>query len=114
MSGKCRDFAGDMNLVIFNLKITKTLYPASATLLEGLIGNAPTTLDCNDIDIKTFESELQNKEKIFTPYQTLVKSAIATARTNALKKSTITCIKGKVIKKVPAVNPKCPAGYKKN
>jgi hypothetical protein len=28
-------------------------------------------------------------------------------------KSTIRCIKGKTIKKVSAVNPKCPAGYKK-
>ena len=30
-----------------------------------------------------------------------------------LKKNTITCIKGKLTKKVTAVNPKCPAGYKK-
>ena len=30
-----------------------------------------------------------------------------------LKKSTITCVKGKVSKKVTASNPKCPAGYKK-
>jgi hypothetical protein len=30
-----------------------------------------------------------------------------------LKKATITCIKGKISKKVTAVNPKCPAGYKK-
>lgn len=29
------------------------------------------------------------------------------------KKTTITCIKGKTIKKVSAVKPKCPAGYKK-
>jgi hypothetical protein len=29
------------------------------------------------------------------------------------KKSTITCVKGKVTKKVSAVAPKCPAGYKK-
>lgn len=28
-------------------------------------------------------------------------------------KTTITCVKGKTIKKVTAVNPKCPAGYKK-
>jgi M6 family metalloprotease-like protein len=28
------------------------------------------------------------------------------------KKTTITCVKGKLIKKVTAVNPKCPAGYK--
>jgi hypothetical protein len=29
------------------------------------------------------------------------------------KKITITCVKGKIIKKVTAVSPKCPAGYKK-
>jgi hypothetical protein len=27
------------------------------------------------------------------------------------KKSTITCVKGKLAKKVTAVNPKCPSGY---
>jgi len=31
----------------------------------------------------------------------------------ATKKSTITCVKGKLTKKVTAVNPKCPKGYKK-
>jgi hypothetical protein len=30
-----------------------------------------------------------------------------------LKKTTITCLKGKIVKKVTAVKPKCPAGYKK-
>jgi len=30
-----------------------------------------------------------------------------------VKSTTITCVKGKTIKKVTAVNPKCPAGYKK-
>ena len=37
----------------------------------------------------------------------------AAEKAAALKKSTITCIKGKLTKKVTAVNPKCPAGYKK-
>jgi hypothetical protein len=32
---------------------------------------------------------------------------------SALKKTTITCIKGKVTKKVTGTNPKCPSGYKK-
>ena len=31
----------------------------------------------------------------------------------AVKKSTITCVKGKVQKKVTAIKPKCPPGYKK-
>jgi predicted nucleic acid-binding Zn-ribbon protein len=38
-------------------------------------------------------------------YQDLTKSSS--------KKTTITCVKGKLTKKVTAINPKCPAGYKK-
>jgi len=36
----------------------------------------------------------------------------AAAKAAAAKKTTITCTKGKLTKKVTAVNPKCPAGYK--
>jgi hypothetical protein len=39
--------------------------------------------------------------------------AEAKAKSQATKKTTISCIKGKLVKKVTAVNPKCPAGYKK-
>lgn len=39
-------------------------------------------------------------------------SATATAKPVA-KKITITCVKGKSVKKVTSVKPKCPAGYKK-
>jgi len=42
-------------------------------------------------------------------------SPTPSAATNPVtsKKMTITCVKGKTIKKVTAVNPKCPTGYKK-
>lgn len=36
----------------------------------------------------------------------------AEAKAAALKKTTITCFKGKLTKKVTAVKPKCPSGYK--
>ena len=36
----------------------------------------------------------------------------AEAKATATKKITITCTKGKLIKKVTAVKPKCPVGYK--
>lgn len=36
----------------------------------------------------------------------------AEAKAAALTKTTITCVKGKLIKKVTAVKPKCPSGYK--
>lgn len=40
-------------------------------------------------------------------------SPSASAKPAAVKKSSITCVKGKTSKKVIAVNPKCPTGYKK-
>jgi len=39
--------------------------------------------------------------------------ADAKAKAALSKKTTITCVKGKISKKVTAVNPKCPKGYKK-
>ena len=40
--------------------------------------------------------------------------AVAKAKVDAaMKKTTITCVKGKLSKKVTAVKPTCPAGYKK-
>jgi hypothetical protein len=35
------------------------------------------------------------------------------SKNTPMKSTTITCVKGKVTKKVTAVNPKCPTGYKK-
>ena len=37
----------------------------------------------------------------------------ADAKAAALKKTTITCVKGKLTKKVTSVKPKCPSGYRK-
>ena len=39
---------------------------------------------------------------------------LAAAKLAALKKKvTITCVRGKTVKKVIGINPKCPFGYKK-
>ena len=49
-----------------------------------------------------------------TPVPTPTPSATVVATVKpVVKKTTITCVKGKTSKKVTAVNPKCPAGYKK-
>ena len=55
-------------------------------------------------------SEKQIKVKITQePSAASMAAPVAVAK----KKSTITCVKGKTIKKVSAVSPKCPAGFKK-
>lgn len=40
-------------------------------------------------------------------------NALATALPTPTKKKVITCVKGKIIKKITGTNPKCPTGYKK-
>jgi len=43
----------------------------------------------------------------------LVTFDVYAAPAPVVKATTITCIKGKLTKKITAVNPKCPTGYKK-
>lgn len=52
----------------------------------------------------------QEAEVVVTPTPTPTPSASSKP---VVKPATITCVKGKTSKKVTAVNPKCPAGYKK-
>jgi hypothetical protein len=51
------------------------------------------------------------KEAAASPSPTPTPTVVNPATT--AKKTTITCIKGKITKKVTGVNPKCPIGYKK-
>jgi hypothetical protein len=48
-----------------------------------------------------------------TPTSSATPAPSAAAKPAAAKKTSITCVKGKTSKKVTAVNPKCPTGYKK-
>jgi hypothetical protein len=55
-------------------------------------------------------------DKILADAKAAADKILADAKAKAgtsTKKTTITCTKGKLIKKVTAVAPKCPAGYKK-
>jgi hypothetical protein len=88
-------------------------YPKSASVFQGIVAIAPSPLACDSINISTFEAEFQTKQKILTTLEISITNGIVTAQSNLTKKTTITCVKGKLTKKVTAVNPKCPTGYKK-
>lgn len=62
--------------------------------------------------VKEAEDFVANEKK-FEAAAELKSNQEAEAKAAVLKKKTITCIKGKLTKKVTAVKPKCPAGYKK-
>jgi hypothetical protein len=48
-----------------------------------------------------------------TPAPSATPTPSPIAKPAAAKKTSITCVKGKTSKKVTAVNPKCPTGFKK-
>jgi len=55
----------------------------------------------------------QAAEPVVTPSPTATPSPSASAKPVTPKKITITCVKGKTTKKVTAIKPTCPTGYKK-
>jgi hypothetical protein len=50
---------------------------------------------------------------VATPTPSATPTATAVAKPVAAKKTSINCVKGKTTKKVTAVNPKCPTGFKR-
>ena len=51
--------------------------------------------------------------RVASQVKTSTPTKVSSSKAVASKKITITCIKGKLVKKVTATNPKCPVGYKK-
>ena len=65
---------------------------------------------------ETSLSETKNlTSELISKLETEIKGANQTIAIleSASKATTITCTKGKLTKKITAVNPKCPTGYKK-
>jgi len=95
---------------------TKLVSP-DYTLLVSDINNFSLVLDLvpdsltQSLEFKKLVKESEDRRSY--QVQIEVKAKEAEVKVAALKKTTITCIKGKVSKKVTAVKPKCPAGYKK-
>ena len=100
----------EFTLVVSDLNtsaITFNLVPSSMT----------TTNTYTEIVAQATESKSKAKQEADAKAAAELKAkqeADASAKAAAAKKKTsITCIKGKTIKKVTAVQPKCPIGYKK-
>jgi hypothetical protein len=64
-------------------------------------------------DAKAIADKAAAEAKVAADKAAADAKAIADKAAAAVKTITITCIKGKLIKKVTGLNPKCPAGYKK-
>jgi hypothetical protein len=84
---------------------------AASKVISDLMASELRSAQEND---SRFASELLAKqEAIARAAAELIAKLEAEAKAAALKKTTITCVKGKLTKKVTAVKPQCPSGYKK-
>jgi len=113
MRNFCIDFKGRLDLALFNANNAGITYPLSKSVFAGIVAIAPSALDCNDVNVATFASELQSKERLLISLESSIASAILSAKANATKVKTIICIKGKIVKRVTAIRPKCPIDYVK-
>ena len=129
-----KEFLGTYNLII-NAKVARCLYGftdapiranVSVTSADGQSRVATTSLTEKDGWLRlsangfTFSSpvvkvKLSQEKPVVVPTPMAEPSAIPApvVKPAAVKKSSITCVKGKTTKKVTALNPKCPTGYKK-
>lgn len=87
---------------------------AGAIPLEPYLGSQVkwkcSCMKCKEIIYPTFALI---KNAGVSPCRTCAANEMAKAAAENKKKTSITCVKGKTTKKVTAINPKCPKGYKK-
>ena len=127
-----KEFLGSYNLVI-NAQVARCLYgftdapiqaTVSVTSSDGQARVATTSLVEKGGWLKlsangfTFSNpivkvKLSQEKPVVVATPTPTPSPSASVAPVVVKKTSITCVKGKTSKKVTAVNPKCPTGYKK-
>jgi|694.fasta_scaffold63724_5 hypothetical protein len=83
--------------------IVESLYSSSG----NMSGNSS---DTNDFRVRPIRYGMSLSDKAEAKAKA---EAEAKAKAELSKKTTITCVKGKITKKITATNPKCPKGYKK-
>ena len=96
-----------LNLITGHLERWNTAkLAADKAVTDAIISEAKTEAE------KIIADARSEAEKLLADARTEAKKITTDAKV-AVSKKTITCTKGKVSKKVTAVSPKCPAGYKK-
>lgn len=107
-------FQGSYDLIL-DSKFARCLYKFTSAPIRASV--SITNADGNSNIESTVFNEKDGWVRLsiagFTFSSPKIKIKLNQAGSGVAKATTITCIKGKVTKKITAVNPKCPAGYKK-
>jgi len=107
---------GDSGSPILKEVSGKTIYVGAQSSSNG----AGCTKNCNILCVATQGLAGANVDLVESAFRYVASLAPIAAPipstsplTSAVRKTIITCVKGRVTKKVTEVNPKCPAGYSK-
>jgi hypothetical protein len=84
------------------------IYPAEKIALNTLLQSISMQGEVTSVNYKEIEKTVYQ----VTDQVDVIENSAAAAKAAATKKTTITCVKGKLSKKVTGVKPKCPTGYK--
>lgn len=96
---------------VIPVKLPNSTLPLPGKSLQPQPSSTPRPIESPSTSTGT---PVQQVSPVPTPTPTPLATATpSTTATPSAKKTTITCIKGNLTKKVKSVNPKCPAGYKK-
>ncbi len=114
-----RERCNKLNTAVLDLSmlidVNLAKYPSN-TIFPVLKNSLPSMLDCNLYTDVTFKGKVDAQDSklayIDSELVAAMKSEVDKNKPIA-KTTTISCVKGKLTKKVTGINPKCPAGYKK-
>lgn len=87
-------------------------YPTNA-VFSSLKAEMPALLNCDTAGDVSMSSVIANQDSKLASIDQRLTTSMSLADNPPAKKLTITCVKGKITKKVTGTAPKCPKGYKK-
>ena len=99
-NSKLRDLLSTAEKIVEEDRKREAAIVEEARLAAELKAKQDAELKAKQVAEATAAAELKAKQE-------------AVVNAAAVKKTTITCLKGKLVKKVTAVKPVCPKGYKK-
>lgn len=114
----------DLNRTRENVRSSALVYTDFSKVFDDLFKKLPQPLDCESLDVISFESNFSTQRDLLVAYKVALANGISIAevaikqksktsvKAGGFEKNTITCVKGKLIKRVTAKSPKCPTGYK--
>lgn len=110
---ECTAYNDELNVTQEGIRKAAIEYPMAVQQFLLLLGRAPKSLNCAISDVAELAEQLSERQLLLSGFQREFNETEVEALEARASQKTITCTKGKKIKKISGTKPKCPKGYKK-